>query len=154
MKKYLFIALLVGFAIGNTKVLKIETQHKTFSKGELKSIVGNKVLYQAKNQLFKKGHIDSISIATINTIIFAPSNIETLLSSLLDFSVLGVGSSSAFYYGWYGNQLTFGAGINTLIFTIAAIYYKTLLFKKNIIKMDNWNESDKVIQLEKRLITN
>lgn len=108
----------------------MKTQYKTFNKGELKSIVDNKILYQSSNQFFIKGNIDSIDIALINNIIFLPSYINKLKSSLLDFSVIAVGSFSAFYFGWYGNQLIFGTGINTIILTIAAIYNKKVLIKK------------------------
>ena len=103
MKKYLFIVLLVGVAFGQAKISKMKIQYKTFKKGELKSIVDNKILYQSSNQFFIKGNIDSIDIALINNIIFLPSYINKLKSSLLDFSVIAVGSFSAFYFGWYGN---------------------------------------------------
>tara|TARA_B110001454_G_C12549281_1_gene362873 strand:+ start:202 stop:666 length:465 start_codon:yes stop_codon:yes gene_type:complete len=152
MKKYLFIVLLVGFAFGQTKILKMETKYKTYNGGELKSIVGNKILYQSKNQFFIKGNIDSINAEIINRIIFFPSSIAKFQSSLLNFSVLALGGLSAFIEGWYGYQVIFGTSTNTIILTIAAIYYKSVLLKKNTLKMDNWNELEKILYFEELLL--
>ena len=151
MKKYLFIILLVQVCFGQIKILKMETQHKTLYKGELKSIVGNTILYQNSTQFFKKGKIDSINIATINKIIFSPLSLSSLQSSILDFLVVTGGSFSAFIEGWYGYKFIFGTATNTIVLTTITIYYRLALLKKNTLKMDAWDNSGKILELEKLL---
>ena len=130
MKKYLFIVLLVGVCFGQIKILKMETQHKTFNKGELKSIIGNKILYQNSNQFFKKGKIDSINIATINKIIFSPSFYASMPSSFLGLSILPVWVYSIIHYEWKRYHLILGANLNTVFTAISAIYLRLELLKK------------------------
>jgi len=136
---------MVGFAIGNTKVLKIETQHNTFSKGELKSIIGNKILYQKSNQFFKKEKIDSINVATINKIIFSPSFYALMPSTLFAISILPVWGYSLSYYLWWGDHVMLGTTLNTIFTAISATYLRLELLKKNTLKMDSWDESEKIL---------
>ena len=152
MKKYLFIVLLVGVCFGQIKILKMETQHKTFNKGELKSIIGNKILYQNSNQFFKKGKIDSINIATINKIIFSPSFYASMPSSFLGLSILPVWVYSIIHYEWKRYHLILGANLNTVFTAISAIYLRLELLKKNTLKMDSLNESEKILHFEELLL--
>mgnify|MGYP001163634861 FL=1 len=152
MKKYLLIVLFVGFGFGQIKILKMETQHKTFNKGELKSIIGNKILYQNSNQFLKKGKIDSINIATINKIIFSPSFYASMPSSLLALSILPVWVYSIIHYEWKRYHLILGANLNTVFTAISAIYLRLELLKKNTLKMDSLNESEKILHFEELLL--
>ena len=152
MKKYLLIVLFVGFGFGQIKILKMETQHKTFNKGELKSIIGNKILYQNSNQFFKKGKIDSINIATINKIIFSPSFYASMPSSLLSLSILPVWVYSFLYYEWWREHVMLGTNLNTIFTVISATYLRLELLKKNTLKMDSWDESEKILHFEELLL--
>ena len=152
MKIYLFIFLLVGVCFGQKKVLQIKTLNKIYNRGELKSIVGNKILYQNSTQFFKKGKIDSINIATINKIIFSPSFYASLPSSLLGLSILPVWVYSLFYYEWWRGHVMLGTNLNTIFTAISATYLRLELLKKNTLKMDSWDESEKILQLEELLL--
>ena len=158
MKKYLFIVLLVGVCFGQKKVLQIKTLNKVYNRGELKSIVGNKILYQNSTQLLKEEileltpRIDSIDIAIINKIIFSPSFYASLPSSLLVFSIIPVWVYSISYSYMDGTQLMFGPNLNTVFTAILATYLRLELLKKNTLKMDSWDESEKILQLEKLLL--
>ena len=158
MKKYLFIVLLVGVCFGQKKVLQIKTLNKVYNRGELKSIVGNKILYQNSTQLFKEEilgltpMIDSIDIATIDKIIFYSSFYTELPVSLLGLSILPVWVYSFIHYEWKRYHLMLGANLNTVFTAILATYLRLELLKKNTLKMDSWDESEKILQLEKLLL--
>lgn len=152
MKKYLFIVLLIGVAFGQIKILKMETQNKTFNEGELKSVIGNKILYQKSNQFSKKEKIDSINVATINKIIFSPSFYASMPSTLIALNILPVLGYSWFYHQWWGEHVMLGTTLNTIFTAISATYLRLELLKKNTLKMDSWDESEKILYFGELLL--
>ena len=152
MKKYLFIVLLVGVCFGQIKILRIETQNKTFKKGELKSIIGNKIIYRKSNQYFEKEKIDSINVATINKIIFSPSFYASMPSTLLAASILPVWVYRSLYYIRRRDLVMPDTNLYTIFAVISTIYLKLELLKKNTLKMDSWDESEKILHIEELLL--
>ena len=152
MKKYLSIVLLVGLCFGQIKILRIETQNKTFKEGELKSIIGNKIIYRKSYQYFEKEKIDSIDVATINKIIFSPSFYASMPSTCLAASILPVFVYRSLYYIRRRDLVMPDTDLYTRFAVISTIYLKLELLKKNTLKMDSWDESEKILHFEELLL--
>ena len=123
------------------------------SKTSSNEIVGSSSTKLLKEEILElTPRIDSIDIAIINKIIFSPSFYASLPSSLLVFSIIPVWVYSISYWYMDGTQLMFGPNLNTAFTAILATYLRLELLKKNTLKMDSWDESEKILQLEKLLL--
>mgnify|MGYP001310462930 CR=1 FL=1 len=76
----------------------------------------------------------------------------SLPSSILGLSVLPVWVYSVFYYEWWGEHVMLGSNLNTVFTAISATYLRLELLKKNTLKMDSRDESEKILQLEELLL--
>ena len=67
-------------------------------------------------------------------------------------SILPVWVYSFLYYEWWREHVMLGTNLNTIFTVISAIYLRLELLKKNTLKIDSWDESEKILHFEELLL--